>query len=133
MKAVFADTSFFIAFLCHNYKHHKQALNLMATLEEPIVTTKWILAELGSFLSKGTDRALFANLIEKLLRHPHVRILSADDSSFKAGIALFNKRHDKDWSLIDCISFAIMQQLELTHALTADRHFQQAGNMLLIP
>jgi predicted nucleic acid-binding protein len=40
---------------------------------------------------------------------------------------LFARRGDKEWSLIDCISFEVMKQRKLTNALTADRHFAQAG------
>lgn len=39
---------------------------------------------------------------------------------------------DKDWSLTDCIFFVVMRQLGLTDALTADRHFQQAGFKALL-
>jgi predicted nucleic acid-binding protein len=46
---------------------------------------------------------------------------------FDRGLDLFGRRPDKDWSLTDCISFAIMSERGLTHALTADRHFAQAG------
>jgi uncharacterized protein len=34
---------------------------------------------------------------------------------------------DKEWGLTDCVSFVVMQERKLTHALTTDRHFSQAG------
>ena len=34
---------------------------------------------------------------------------------------------DKNWLLPDCTSFVVMRDHELTEALTADRHFEQAG------
>jgi hypothetical protein len=34
---------------------------------------------------------------------------------------------DKEWSLVDCISFAVMKQRKIKEALTADHHFVQAG------
>lgn len=39
----------------------------------------------------------------------------------------YRQRRDKEWSLTDCISFVVMQEEQLTEALTADRHFEQAG------
>jgi hypothetical protein len=34
--------------------------------------------------------------------------------------------------VIDCISFTIMQERNIVEALTADRHFQQAGFVALL-
>lgn len=42
-------------------------------------------------------------------------------------LTLYQSRSDKTWGLTDCISFVVMQQHNLTDALTADRHFIQAG------
>ncbi len=36
--------------------------------------------------------------------------------------------HDKkEWGLTDCLSFVVMQEMNITGALTTDRHFEQAG------
>ena len=34
---------------------------------------------------------------------------------------------DKECGLTDCVSFVVMQERNLTQALTTDRHFGQAG------
>lgn len=39
----------------------------------------------------------------------------------------YRDRPDKDWSLTDCLSFEVMSERGVTTALTADRHFTQAG------
>ena len=36
------------------------------------------------------------------------------------------------WSLTDCISFVVMRHHEIAEALTADRHFEQAGFAALL-
>jgi len=45
---------------------------------------------------------------------------------------LYQNRPDKNWSLTDCISFVVMQEHGITEALTADRHFEQAGFVPLL-
>ena len=44
-----------------------------------------------------------------------------------AGLDRMRERPDKDWSLIDCISFVVMENEGIKDALTADQHFEQAG------
>jgi len=40
---------------------------------------------------------------------------------------LYKKYADKEWSLVDCISFIVMRERGIKQALTFDRHFEQAG------
>ena len=45
---------------------------------------------------------------------------------------LWLARPDKDWTLVDCASFIIMQQQRLTEALSTDHHYEQAGFVRLL-
>ena len=45
---------------------------------------------------------------------------------------LYKSRLDKAWSLVDCSSFVVMQQLGIQKALTTDQHFEQAGFIRLL-
>jgi len=51
---------------------------------------------------------------------------------FDRGVGLYSRRLDKDWSLTDCISFAVMDEFGLTESLTGDHHFEQAGFTILL-
>lgn len=44
---------------------------------------------------------------------------------------LYDRRADMSWSLTDCTSFVIMEQMGISEALTPDRHFEQAGFVAL--
>lgn len=46
---------------------------------------------------------------------------------YERGLDLYARHPDKGWSLTDCISFAVMTDRGIVEALTADRHFEQAG------
>lgn len=46
---------------------------------------------------------------------------------FERARGLFFRFRDKAFSFTDCTSFAVMQELRLTRALTTDRHFRQMG------
>ena len=50
---------------------------------------------------------------------------------FERARTLFFKYRDKAFSFTECTSFAVMQELRLTRALTTDRHFGQMGFQLV--
>lgn len=56
-----------------------------------------------------------------------VEIVHVDQSCEAASWEYLLSRRDKDFSLVDCSSFVIMQRRELRESLTADAHFEQAG------
>ena len=45
---------------------------------------------------------------------------------------LYAHARDKTWGLVDCATFIVMRDRGLTTALTADRHFEQAGFQVLM-
>ncbi|WP_036536164.1 type II toxin-antitoxin system VapC family toxin [Neosynechococcus sphagnicola] len=57
----------------------------------------------------------------------NIKIVSVDTELLMQALALYQARPDKTWGLTDCISFVVMQQQNLTDAITGDRHFVQAG------
>ena len=78
------------------------------------------------------NRLLFLSLLEMLQNSPDIRIVSSSDDWFGRGVELYHQRLDKEWSLTDGISFAVMSETNLTEALTADRHFEQTGFRALL-
>ena len=45
---------------------------------------------------------------------------------------LLEKREDKVWSLVDAVSFGVMDRFTILNALTTDEHFEQAGKVRLL-
>lgn len=132
MMPVFADTSFYAAIVNRRDQHHVRAKEVAATIAGPIVTTEFVLLETANFCVEGSRRSVYLELIANLRSAPSVEIVPATSERFQQGLELFATRPDKDWSLTDCISFALMQERGLTTALTADRNFEQAGFVALL-
>jgi uncharacterized protein len=63
---------------------------------------------------------------------PHVYIVHVDPTLDAQAWQLFTERPDKEWSLVDCASFVVMQQRGLREAFTTDHHFEQAGFVCLL-
>ena len=136
MIEVFLDTSFAIALSSVSDKNHLKAVEIANQLEKNqtrLVTTQAILLEIGNALSKKKYRLAAIQLLESLEADPNVEVIELTNQLYTEAFELFKNRRDKEWGLVDCISFIIMQDRAITDALTADQHFSQAGfNALLI-
>lgn len=127
MTSVYADTSFFIALLNASDAMHAEALGFSQVFQGKLVTSEYILIELGNFLSRLPARRLFAGFVAHIRVQPGHVVVECTSEILQEGIDLYARRCDKEWSLVDCISFAIMRRLGLRAVLTADHHFEQAG------
>jgi len=132
MRTLFADTSFFVAYLNRQDVHHGSAYEYMTLSTAPIVTSTWVLVELGNFLADGPNRGLFLTLVRRLHAQRRITIVPAAEMSFERGLRLYAERLDKAWSVTDCVSFVMMRERRIHEALTTDHHFEQAGFAILL-
>ena len=63
---------------------------------------------------------------------PQVHIVHINQALDAQAWQLFIDRTDKEWTLVDCTSFVVMQQLGLSEAFTTDHHFEEAGFVTLL-
>jgi predicted nucleic acid-binding protein len=134
--ATFIDTSYVLALVNTADQWHMQAQTAARRVAPPFVTTEAVLVEIGNALSRITWRHLGIATLHDLRTDPDIEVMPVDRELFDQAVALYSSRTDKEWGLTDCISFVVMQERHLTHALTTDRHFEQAGfqnRLLAIP
>ena len=132
MTAVFADTYYFLGLVSRRDKAHQKCVAFSQSSDRPVVTTTWVLLELGDALRRGHDRAVFSALLADIANDPDTTLVVADQSMFEKAVELYHSRPDKEWSLTDCTSFVVMHERGLTEALTSDHHFEQAGFAALL-
>jgi hypothetical protein len=132
---VFIDTGYILALLNSGDDQHGRAEAVSRQVQPPFLTTEAVLTEIGNALSRARWRALGYATIQDLREDPNVETVTVDAALFERALGLYGARMDKEWSLTDCISFVVMQERDLTQALTTDRHFIQAGfeNLLSHP
>ena len=63
---------------------------------------------------------------------PDTEIVPAGAALFERGLTDFGKFTDKDWGIVDCMSFVVMRERDILYALTSDAHFEQAGFVILL-
>jgi predicted nucleic acid-binding protein len=135
MIEVFLDTSFAIALSSVTDHNHVRAVQLANQLEANrtrLVTTQAILLEIGNALSKQKYRIAAIQILESLETDPNIEVILLTRDLYTEAFNLFKQREDKEWGLVDCISFIVMQNRGITDVLTADIHFHQAGFRALL-
>ena len=135
MSKLFLDTSYAVALSARTDENHERAVELAEQLEASntyFVTTRAILLEIGNALSKLRYRAAAVRLLAALENDPKVEIVPASDELYQRAFELYRERFDKEWGLIDCMSFIVMTDQGLSDALTADNHLRQAGFRVLL-
>ncbi len=134
MANIFADTSGWGNLVDPSQPYHTLAARLYRTARQRgqlIITTNYVITELTALMISPLriPRPTAINIIEGLKTSPYVEVVHIDPTLDAAAWQLFKQRPDKDWSLVDCASFVLMQQQGITDALTTDHHFEQAGDV----
>jgi hypothetical protein len=129
---VFADTWFYLALFNARDAHHRRAVEFAAGFTGAVVTTQWVLTEVADAFAGTPQRRELRGKFGLLAGDAGTQIVGASPELFERGLALYEARPDKEWSLTDCISFVVMAEEGLTDALTGDRHFEQAGFKALL-
>ncbi|MBN2447820.1 MAG: type II toxin-antitoxin system VapC family toxin [Phycisphaerae bacterium] len=129
---IFLDTSYLIALAMRQDALHAQAIAWSRYLPGPFLTTEFVLCEFLNALSVPANRMLAHAVLAGVRENDKIATVPASTDLFKSGVAVHAKRTDQSWSLTDCISFAVMEQAEVTEALTHDHHFEQAGFKALL-
>ena len=124
MSDVFADTYYFIALVGPDGVERQRAVAATVNRAGRLITTAWIMTGLANFLHRVADRPAFLRIYHTLLNDGDVVILEPEPRLFQKGIALYENRPDKEWSLTDCISFIAMEEMGIDDALTGDHHFE---------
>ncbi len=127
MNRTFLDTSFVIALINDKDNYFLKAQELVPVyVRDYLVTTDAVLLEIGNALAKDFKKEA-CEAIKVLRTASKTEVVEIDSNLLDRGLELYEKFQDKKWGLVDCISFVVMTEREITAALTHDGHFQQAG------
>ena len=133
MKRVFADTVYWLAIFVPRDPWSEAARSVDCS-DSILVTTEEVLSEFLTAVSGHGDhtRHLACQLVREILNDVSIEVVAQSHESFLAGLALYERRPDKQYSLADCISMNVMRQRQIHAVLTSDRHFAQEGFLRLL-
>jgi uncharacterized protein len=137
MPDIFADTAGWGHLIDPTQTYHALAADLYRSARQQgrkLITSNYILTELVALLTNPLRiaRPAIVAFIEGLKASPYVEIVHVDASLDTQAWQLLSQRLDKNWSLVDCASFVIMQHRGILEAFTTDHHFEQAGFVRLL-
>ena len=132
MNRIFVDTGFVIALINQRDQYHQQASELANRFEGyPLLVTDGVLLEIGNALVRNYKKEAI-EIIEQFFDSDEVEVVRLTPQLFDQAFSLYKMYEDKEWGLVDCISFAVMRAVGVSQALTFDRHFVQAGFQVLM-
>lgn len=132
MNRIFVDTGFVIGLINQRDQYHQQASELANRFEGyPLLVTDAVLLEIGNALVRNYKKEVI-EIIEQFFDSDEVEVVRLTPQLFDQAFALYKMYEDKQWGLVDCISFAVMREAGVSQALTFDRHFVQAGFQVLM-
>ena len=135
MKAVFVDAHYLIAIVKPNDHWKNAADSAKRALGKCLmVTTDEVLTEFLNALGKfGTVfRTKAAQTTRAMLKNPNVRLIPQTHETFLRALERYEKRGDKEYSLVDCAAMNAMDQEAIREVLTNDHHFEQEGYTILM-
>ncbi|HKR64350.1 MAG TPA: PIN domain-containing protein [Thermoanaerobaculia bacterium] len=127
-RQFFVDTWYFVAFIDRRDSHHATARSLRSHIDEAkLVTHEAALTEVLAFFSDEDSRLRLeaARIVRRSLLE--MTVLPVDRQLFLRALDLYEQHSDKEYSLVDCMSMIVMRDNGITHVLTNDHHFTQAG------
>jgi uncharacterized protein len=136
MSVIFADTSYWVALIDPRDQWHDKATSMSKALgSNLLITTDEVLTEVLAFFSAYSARTrgrVLRFVLDLINKATQVDVIEQSRASFLAGLTLYERRPDKSYSLVDCISMQLMKGEGLTDALTTDNHFIQEGFSILL-
>jgi predicted nucleic acid-binding protein len=125
---VFVDTSAIFALLNDGDRFHgpaSETLEALAEQQETLLTSNYVLLEtfalVGNRLGLSAVRALQSQLV------PLFDVYWVDEVIHERAVSALLATGARQLSLVDCVSFELMRELNLDSAFAMDAHFRERG------
>jgi predicted nucleic acid-binding protein len=130
---IFVDTGAFYAANVPQDPDYTAARAFLAANKEALVTTDYVIAELLTLLRARGQRRRAIAVGRQLLEQRACIIEWVSPEDVGRAWHIFRTFQDKDWSFVDCTSYAVIERLGIQRAFAFDEHFRQFGNLMVVP
>jgi uncharacterized protein len=129
-RTVFVDTSAWFAGIAKNDQFNERAMkchNQLLKGNTHFTTSNSIIHETTMLLERKVSKKEAIRFSILVFKDPDIEIIHADEEIEREAYNLYQKYKDQDFSIIDCISFVIMQKYQISRCFTFDHHFSSMG------
>ena len=125
---IFVDTGFFYALASAKDPDHDRVVEVFETfrnqrLPDVLLTTNHVVFETIQLARGRRGHAMAVSIGKELYRQKLARIHWVSPQEEKAAFDYMIKYKDQEYSLVDCLSFAVMEKFGMNEALAVDSHF----------
>lgn len=132
----FVDTSAFYASKDPSDKNSQKAKGFLEQIKNDLtsklITSNFVLDETITLIRMKLGHDAAVRFKQQILKSDITEVIYISEKIETNAWMIFKKYKDKDFSYTDCTSFAIMEELGLTHAFAFDKHFMQYG-FIVVP
>lgn len=135
---VFLDTGVFLALADEDDDHHTAAKPVYARLLQTraqLCTSNFVLSEAYTLIRFKVNHQAAVEFMKRF-DQTGIRALRVSEANEQTAKAIFMRYDDKDFSFVNCTSFALIDQHRLDHAFAFDSHFRQyrfKRNVVVLP
>ncbi len=107
----FLDTVFIQAILNSRDQYHQVAKDFLPRVRnaKEVWITEAIFMEVSNALS-NYNRQKVSAFIRQCYSTDNISVVNITPQLFQEGLKLYESRQDKNWGLVDCISFTVMEK-----------------------
>lgn len=130
-RGVLWDSSAILALLDANDADHARAVAVardIASERRPSFITNYVEAETHALLLRKIGRGI----AREWLLTGGLSVVPAVSAEEQRAREILARHTDKDWTLCDAISFAVLDARHVTRAFTFDHHFRQYGRIQVL-
>lgn len=132
MTLVFVDTSALYALLDASDERHDRARAAwlgLAEQKDSLITSSYVLVEATALLGRRLGIEAVRTLDSRFA--PLLSVVWVNEALHRRAMAALLVAGKRNLSLVDCVSFEVMREMNIDIAFALDAHFQQQGFTLL--
>ena len=129
-RVVFVDTSAWVSYFAEREQFHDEAVAAFEELakeQSDLVTSDYVIAEVVTLLRRRAGLEEADKVWRLLERGELADLVEVGPEHREAARRVFRKFGQLPLSLVDCVSFALMNELGVDTAVTFDGDFVKAG------